>query len=60
MLAKERAHDRLAEFAVTDSVTTPVKPFTGATVIVEVPTIPWTTFTVAGLAEIVKSAAPVR
>jgi len=37
ILVVERAHDRLAELVVTERPTVPVKPFTGDTVIVEVP-----------------------
>ncbi len=38
-----------------DSATVPVKPFTGATVIVEVPAIPAFTVRVVGAAAMVKS-----
>jgi len=38
-----------------DSVTTPVKPLIGATVIVDVPAAPARMVTLVGLAEIVKS-----
>lgn len=44
---------------VADKVTVPVKPFTAATVIVDVPGAPTTTETVVGLALTVKSGAAV-
>lgn len=47
----EREHDRPLEFVTTDRVTTPVKPFCGVTVMVEVPVEPAFEVTVAGLAE---------
>lgn len=46
---------RLVELVVTANVTVPVKPLTGATVIVEVPTIPAFVVTLVGLADTVKS-----
>jgi hypothetical protein len=46
---------RLVEFVVTASVTVPVKPFTGATVIVELAVTPALTVTLVGLAVTVKS-----
>lgn len=39
-----------------DSVTVPVKPLVGATVMVDVPAVPAVVLTVVGLAETVKSA----
>jgi hypothetical protein len=45
---------------VVARVTVPVKPFTADTVIVEVPLTPEFTFTVVGLAAIVKSCAPLN
>ena len=50
-----RAHDRLVELVVTERVTLPANPFTGATVIVEVPVTPAFRVTLVGLAEITKS-----
>jgi hypothetical protein len=55
MLFEEKLHDRFVELVVTERETVPVKPFTGDTVIIEVPTIPWVTATLVGLAFIVKS-----
>jgi len=55
MVVEERAHDRLAELVVMERLTVPVKPFTGDTVIIEVPAVPWVTVTVVGFAAIVKS-----
>jgi hypothetical protein len=54
-LVEVRVHDRLVELVVTARVTVPAKPFTGATVIVEVPATPALTVTLVGLAVIVKS-----
>jgi hypothetical protein len=48
-------HERLVELVVTVRVTVPVKPFRGATVMVEVPLAPGSTVTLVGLDEIVKS-----
>ena len=45
----------MVEFVTKPRFTGPVKPFTGATVIVEVPATPMFAFTVAGLAVMVKS-----
>ena len=44
---------------VSEMVTVPVKLFSADTVIVEVPAVPTTTVTLAGLATTVKSAAAV-
>ena len=55
MLLGERVQTRLAEFVVTDRSIVPVKPFRGATVIVELPETPILSFTLVGLADIVKS-----
>jgi len=46
---------RLVEFVATSRLTDPVKPFTDATVIVEVPATPVFAFTMRGLAVTVKS-----
>jgi hypothetical protein len=59
ILVGESVQDRLVEFAVTTRVTVPVKPFSGATVIVELPAIPAVTLTVVGFAVIPKSAAAI-
>jgi hypothetical protein len=48
-------HDRFVEFLVNPSVTVPVKPFTGATVIVEAPAVLTLAVTTVGLALTVKS-----
>ncbi len=50
---------RFVEFVVTPRLTGLLKPFRAVTVIVEVPAVPVTIVTIAGLAEIVKSATPV-
>jgi hypothetical protein len=50
---------RLVEFVATARVTVPVNPFSGATVIVDVPAVPVVTETVVGLAEMVKSGVAV-
>src|SRR6266849_4339107 len=55
MLVAERVQDRFVEFVVTARATVPVKLFTGATVIVEVPATPALTVTLVGLAVTVKS-----
>jgi hypothetical protein len=55
MLVDDKVHDRLVELVVTARPTVPEKPFTGATVIVEVPATPALTVTLVGLAVIVKS-----
>ena len=46
---------RLVELVVTERVTVPAKPFTGATVIAEVPARPALMVTLVGLAVTVKS-----
>ena len=48
-------HTRFVELVVTERVTVPLKPFTGATVIVELPMPLEFTVTVVGLAVMVKS-----
>ncbi len=45
----------MVEFVATSRLTDPVKPFTDATVIVEVPATPVFAFTMRGLAVTVKS-----
>jgi len=55
MLVEDSVHKRLDELVVTVSVTVPVNPFAGATVIVEVLAVPTVAGTLVGLAEIVKS-----
>jgi hypothetical protein len=59
ILVDESVQDKLVEFAVTARVAVPVKPFRGATVIVEVPAVPAVTVTVVGFAVRPKSAAAV-
>ena len=59
MLVGDRVHVRLVELEVTLRLVVPVKPLTGATVIVDVPVAPVLTETLGGLAAIVKSEAPV-
>lgn len=56
-LSDESEHERLVELVETASATVPLKPFRGATVIVEFRTSPAFTITVVGLAVIVKSGA---
>ena len=55
MLVAERVQDRFVEFVVTARATVPVKPFTGATVIIEVPATPAFTVMLVVLAVTVKS-----
>jgi hypothetical protein len=55
ILVDDNEHDRLVELVVTARPTVPAKPFTGPTVIVEVPATPVLTVTLAGLAVTVKS-----
>jgi hypothetical protein len=55
MLVELNVHDRLVELVVTARPTVPENPFTGATVIVEVPATPVLTVTLVGLAVTVKS-----
>jgi hypothetical protein len=55
MLLGERVQARFVEFVVTVRTIVPVKPFRGATVIVELPATPIPSFTLVGLADIVRS-----
>jgi len=55
MLVEDNVHDRLVELVVTARVTVPVKPFTGATVMVAVPATPAFAVTLVVLAVTVKS-----
>ena len=55
MMLAERVQRRLAEFVVTPRTIAPVKLFRGPTVIVELPATPTLSFTLVGLAEIIKS-----
>jgi hypothetical protein len=55
MLVEESVHERFVELVVTARPTVPEKPFTGATVIVEVPATPTLTVTLVGIAVMVKS-----
>ena len=50
MVVTLRAQTRLVELVVTARVTVPAKPFTGATVIVELAVAPALTFRLVGLA----------
>jgi hypothetical protein len=50
-----RVQERLVELVVTARVTVPVKPFTGAMIMVEVPATAGFTITLVGLAVSVKS-----
>lgn len=59
ILIDDRAQIKLVEFVVTAKVTVPVKPFSGATAIVEVPVAPALALTVVGLAVRLKSGAAV-
>jgi hypothetical protein len=59
MVVALRLHERLIELVVTARVTIPVKPFSGDTVIVELPVAPTFKVTLAGLAEREKSGAAV-
>jgi hypothetical protein len=54
ILVELRVHDRFVELVVTARPTVPAKPFTGATVMVEVPGLPVVTETLVGLAVTVK------
>lgn len=56
-LVADRVQDRLVELVVTARVTVPVKPFKGATEILEVPAMPTLTAILVGLAETAKSWA---
>lgn len=55
ILVEFRVQERFVELVVTARVTVPAKPFTGATVRVEVPAAPALTVTLIGLALTVKS-----
>ena len=55
ILVALRVQTRLVELVVTARVTVPAKPFTGATVMVEVPVTPAFTVTLVVLAVTVKS-----
>lgn len=54
-LVEVSAHDKVVELVATARVTVPVKPFTGTTLMVEVPATPTFTVALAGLAVTVKS-----
>ena len=54
MLLDERLHDKYAELVATTRVTVPVKPLSGEIVMVDVPTTPVVTVTLAGFTETVK------
>ena len=56
-LVADRVQDRLVELVVTARVTVPVKPFKGATEMLEVPATPTLTGTLVGLADTAKSWA---
>ena len=55
ILVEDRVHERLVELVVTARVTVPVNPFTGATVMVDVPATPAFTVILVVLAVTVKS-----
>jgi hypothetical protein len=55
IVVDDSVHDRLVELVVAAKVTVPVNPFTGATVIVEVPVAPALTLLLVGLEVTVKS-----
>ena len=55
MLAGERVHVKPAGETAPVSATVPANPWTGATVIVEVPAVPTVVVTEVGLAATVKS-----
>ena len=57
MLADENEHESFVELVVTASVMVPLKPFRGATVMVEFPALLAFTVTIVGLAVNVKSGA---
>ena len=59
MVVGLRLQERLVELVVMVSVTVPVKPFSGDTVIVEMPVAPALAVTLVGLAEMEKSGAAV-
>lgn len=50
-----KVHDKLVELVVTARMTIPMKPFAGATVMVEAPATPTLIVTIVGLAVTVKS-----
>jgi hypothetical protein len=54
-VVEDNAHERFVELVVIANATIPVNPFTGATVIVEVPEAPAFTVTLVALAVTVKS-----
>jgi hypothetical protein len=51
----DRLHRRLVELLESESVTIPVKPFSGATVMMDEAPVPVVTLALEGLADIVKS-----
>jgi hypothetical protein len=55
MFVEDKVHDRFVELVVTASVTVAANPFTGTTVIVEVPATPALKVTLVVLAVTVKS-----
>jgi hypothetical protein len=55
MVVGDNAQAMLVALAATVRVTVPTKPFSGETVMVELPGTPTLTVTVVGLADIVKS-----
>jgi hypothetical protein len=55
IVVADKPHDRLVELVVTARATVPAKPFSGATVIVDVPVAPALTETLVTLAFTVKS-----
>ncbi len=55
ILVADNVQDKLVELVVTAKATVPAKPFTGATVIVEVPATPALTVIFVTLAVTVKS-----
>lgn len=55
MLDDESEQDRFVELVATDSVTVPLKPLRGTTVMVEVAPAPTITVTLVGLALVMKS-----
>jgi hypothetical protein len=59
MIVALRLQERLVELVITVRVTVPVKPFSVAMVIVELPVAPALTVTLVGLAEMEKSGAAV-
>jgi hypothetical protein len=59
MVVGLRLQERLVELVATVRLTVPVKPFSGDTVIVELPVPPAFMMTLVGLAEMEKSGAAV-